>query len=396
VELLLWRWSTAVQAVSLVLLTVFFALLARSVRLAEVGWWARAWACNLAALGATLVYWYFQPEGTVYLVVRAAYIAGKTAFVLLLIRGAWALKHPGDRPLPSRGWAIGLGVYSIVAAPFTTPIDRLGLVQDLVMGALLLAGAFLLFRKPRESEVGWLATGLLLRSLLALGEAWAHALQLMPDRVGPSLVARSGAFLAASSSFDSGVEWLVALGCVLALSERVQRELRRFNQELLTAQENLRRLADRDPLTALSNRRQLPEALRAFQPHGALFLFFDLDDFKEINDRYGHNVGDEWLRRFAAALGECFRPSDVLVRYGGDEFLVVASGLDDISGHERVARLREKLRAAPGGGPPVLFSVGVARLAPGGQPEEALKEADRSMYAAKSARRTRPAATRRA
>ena len=394
-ELLLWRWSTAVQAASLVLLTLFFGLLARSVRLAEVSWWARAWACNLAALAVTLFYWYFQPTPRIFPIVCAAYMLGKTAFVLLLIRAAWALKRPGDPLAPLWRWVAALSGYAVAAAFFTTTIDRLGVIQHSVMGCLLLAGGLLLLRKPRESEVGWLVVGLLLRAALAFGEAVAYALQLLPaTSVGPALVERAGAFLAASSSFDSGVEWLVALGCVLALSERVQRELRRSNEGLLAAQEDLRRLADRDPLTALANRRQLPEAFRTFQPHGALLLFFDIDDFKGINDRYGHDVGDDCLRRFAAALGECFRPSDVLVRHGGDEFLVVASGLDDISGHERVTRLREKLRAASETGPPISFSVGVARLAPGGKPDEAVKEADRAMYAAKAARLARPIARR--
>ena len=145
---------------------------------------------------------------------------------------------------------------------------------------------------------------------------------------------------------------------MLALSERIQGELRQSNAGLLTAQEDLRRVADRDPLTGLANRRQLPETFRAVQPQGALLLFFDLDDFKQINDRYGHQAGDECLRRFAANLCECFRPSDVLVRYGGDEFLVVASGLDEAGGRERVGRLRERLRFVPGAGPAITFSVG--------------------------------------
>jgi diguanylate cyclase (GGDEF)-like protein len=202
----------------------------------------------------------------------------------------------------------------------------------------------------------------------------------------------TGTFLAASSSFDGGAEWLLALGCVLALSERIQGELRQSNAGLLAAQEDLRRVADRDPLTGLANRRQLPETFRAVQPQGALLLFFDLDDFKQINDRYGHQAGDECLRRFAANLRECFRPRDVLVRYGGDEFLVVASGLDEAGGRERVGRLRERLRFVPGAGPAITFSVGLSPLAPGGHPDEAVRTADESMYAAKADRLRRPAA----
>jgi diguanylate cyclase (GGDEF)-like protein len=389
-ELLLWRWSTAVQATSLVTIALFFLVLARSVRLAEVRWWAIAWVANLAALGATLFFWYFQPAGWAFLLVRALYMAAKTTFVALLVHGGWTLKRPGGWLASPRRALAGVALYAVVGAILTPTIDRLGLVQNLVTGALLAAGAVALAARPRETGLGWLATGLLIRAGLSLAETVAYALQLSPPgALPPIVVAWAGSFLAASSSFDSGAEWLVALGSVLALSERVQRELRQSNSGLLAAQEDLRRLADRDPLTALANRRHLPEAFRAVQPQGALLLFFDLDGFKQINDRYGHQVGDECLRRFAAALRECFRPADVLVRYGGDEFLVVASGLDDDGGHNRVARLRDRLRFAPGAGPALSFSVGTARLAAGGQPDEALKAADQSMYAAKAARSPR-------
>jgi diguanylate cyclase (GGDEF)-like protein len=118
-------------------------------------------------------------------------------------------------------------------------------------------------------------------------------------------------------------------------------------------------------------------------PLGATLLFFDLDGFKEINDRHGHAAGDETLRRFASALRESFRPSDTLVRYAGDEFVVVASGLDAASAAQRVASLRDRLRHPGAGEPPVSFSVGTAELAPGGHPESALRGADEAMYAAK-------------
>jgi diguanylate cyclase (GGDEF)-like protein len=392
-ELLLWRWSTAVQATSLVMITVFFALLARAVPLAAVRWWVRAWACNLAALAVTLFFWYFQPGASLFPLVTICYMAAKTAFVLFLIHGGWTLKRPGDWLAPPR-YAVGAVIlYAVAGGVFTTTIEQLGLVQHLVMGLMLAAGALRLLGTPRSPGLGWLATGLLVRAALSLCEAAVYALPLARGAaVAPQVADAARAFLAASSSFDSGAEWLLALGCVLALSERVQGELRQSNAGLLAAQEDLRGVADRDPLTALANRRQLPETFRAVQPQGALLFFFDLDDFKQINDRYGHQAGDEYLRRFATALRECFRPGEVLVRYGGDEFLVVASGLDEAGGKERVSRLRDRLRFAPGAGPPLAFSVGLSRLAPGGHPDEAVKAADESMYAEKGERLKRPAA----
>jgi diguanylate cyclase (GGDEF)-like protein len=163
---------------------------------------------------------------------------------------------------------------------------------------------------------------------------------------------------------------------------------------MLSAQADLRRLADRDPLTGLVNRRALPEVLRQVQPHGAALVFFDLNDFKRVNDEHGHQAGDACLVRFAAALSASFRPSDAVVRYAGDEFVVVASGLDEDAIAERIGAVRLRL-TAPAGELPVRFSFGIGTLPPGGDPDEALRAADEAMYRAKpgSSSRLRPQGT---
>ena len=103
---------------------------------------------------------------------------------------------------------------------------------------------------------------------------------------------------------------------------RPPRSSRTRTSELVVAQENLRRLADRDPLTGTINRRALRDIFNDVQATGAMLLFFDLDGFKKINDVHGHAAGDDCLKLFANALRESFRPDDHVVRYGGDEFLV--------------------------------------------------------------------------
>jgi len=196
-----------------------------------------------------------------------------------------------------------------------------------------------------------------------------------------AILARS--FLPVSSSFDMTAEWLLVLGSVLAVSERSRRELQDANRDLLSAQEHLRRLADRDPLTALVNRRSLPEIFRAVQPRGALMFFFDLDGFKRINDLHGHAAGDACLKMFANALRDSFRPDDHVVRYGGDEFLVIANGLDSAAARARVDEVRRRMALNGGGELACKFSVGMAELPPGGHPEATLEIADAQMYKAK-------------
>jgi diguanylate cyclase (GGDEF)-like protein len=235
-----------------------------------------------------------------------------------------------------------------------------------------------------EAGFTWLRVGFAARGVLALLEFVGYALNAAPAWQLPfNLGAQVGTFLAVHSSFDTGAEWLIALGCVFATLDRTQRRLQQSNTELLAVQEDLRRLIDRDPLTALSNRRALPEVFRAVQPMGATLVFFDLDGFKRINDEHGHSAGDDCLKRFAAALLDSFRPQDAVVRYGGDEFLVVASGLTCVSVQERIDRLRSVLLAVPRGERAMAFSYGVSELAAGGQPDAALRAADEAMYRAK-------------
>jgi len=383
---LLWRWSTSVQLTSLAMIAIFFWMLGRSIRTAALRWWVRAWLWNLVALAITIFYWFFLPPSwMVHFVVAPVYMGAKTTFLLLLIQGAWAIRRPGRPLFATRPLAGGLVAYA-AAAVFVPTVPWIGVVQHTVMGLILVAAAAILLL-AFDVALLWLAGGFAVRGVLSLAEAGAYVISVAgPGRLPPGLAGAADIIVSAASSFDSIAEWLLALGCVLAVSEWVQRELLKSNAELLNAQEDLRRLADRDALTGLANRRALPEVLRAAQPAGATLLFFDLDQFKQINDLHGHEAGDDTLRRFAAALRESFRPSDALVRYAGDEFLVVANGLDSASVTGRVEALRDRLRRAATEGPPIEFSVGVAEMPAGGHPDVALNLADEAMYEAKRAR----------
>jgi diguanylate cyclase (GGDEF)-like protein len=219
-------------------------------------------------------------------------------------------------------------------------------------------------------------------------ETAAYGSRLLPGRSSSSPAV--GIFLASHSSLDAGAEWAIALGCVLMFYRSIQQELTQLNSGLIASQTALRELVEIDPLTGLPNRRSLPPVLRQAVSSGATVLFFDLDDFKGINDAYGHQAGDDCLRRFAAALQGSFRPDDHLVRYAGDEFVAVLRNVEPEQIIDRLDQLEERLRSERVTGPRIHFAVGHAQLAAGGNPEEALRAADAAMYSAKRSKRRGP------
>ncbi len=384
-ELLLGRWSTGAQVTSAVMLAVFFALLLRSTQRPELRWWVRAWVANSVALCVTLLYWLALPPGWLQRPMSALYLGAKTAFALYLLQGTWALARPGVPSLRD-SWRRGIVIaYALTGALIFDTVDELGAGQHLPLGILFGLAALILLRERRRGSI-WLAAGLGARALLALAEGGAYLARALPSAALPGAIAdRLGLFLVSHSAFDSASEWLLALGCVLAMWDRAERELRSTNQELLVTQEELRRLADRDPLTGLANRRTLPAVFRGAYETGAMLLFFDLDDFKQVNDTFGHRVGDACLRHMADALRECFRPEDAIIRYGGDEFLVVAVGMDDAMAAERAEAVRTRLALLGAHAPPLRFAVGIQPLEPSGDAEAAVESADEAMYRAKNA-----------
>jgi diguanylate cyclase (GGDEF)-like protein len=156
------------------------------------------------------------------------------------------------------------------------------------------------------------------------------------------------------------------------------------------------RQASTDGLTDLANRRHFEETLaseisRAERFGGSLALVLaDLDDFKQVNDRYGHQAGDDVLREFAAVLRDTVRDIDLAARYGGEEFAVLLPQTD-LEGAERLAeRVREamakrRLAIVPGAAFTVTSSFGVAAFPEAPTPAALFAAADEALYRAKSA-----------
>jgi diguanylate cyclase (GGDEF)-like protein/PAS domain S-box-containing protein len=217
-----------------------------------------------------------------------------------------------------------------------------------------------------------------MRPRLLRGESWTG---LVPMRDVDGNTVDVWQTVVAGVSPARTVEWLATIGRDVTDTSR--------------ARADLEYRATHDPLTGLPNRTMLLDHLRLALARldrvqrGVGIVFLDLDGFKDVNDRYGHDAGDVVLREIAARLSHVTRPSDTVARYGGDEFVVLLDGLHD--GMEEAAQIANRLVDAIGS-TPVSFgrqvqlsaSAGIA-IAPTAldKPERLITAADRLMYRAK-------------
>jgi diguanylate cyclase (GGDEF)-like protein len=161
------------------------------------------------------------------------------------------------------------------------------------------------------------------------------------------------------------------------------------DHEVAAALDDLQHRASHDPLTGLFNREHLRRLVLA-RPEHLWVMLLDLDHFKRVNDELGHLAGDDVLRAAAAVLTASVRGEDRVVRYGGEEFLVLLPCSEAAVARRVAERIRsgiaEQVGTALG---PVTVSIGLASFHEGELLEAAIARADAALYAAKAAGRDR-------
>ena len=350
----------------------------------------------------------------------ATVLAAATTF------GLWLVEVPAGTH--DAGWAFGLGVALLVMpgiflvsifavlrlllsgrAPFT-PMSGLAGGLAAVLQSVLQAVPGSGYLNPRYTP--WLLAGNVVAStLLALtaglqlrsgrhvarsaGRDAGRPYSVLPYAAMAAVWALTVAVLV-TGGLD-GRSWVVAGGALVTTVLVIGRQLSAFRhitellreRDELTAQ--LTRLAYHDALTGLANRglfmRQLHDGLAA----GPVTVFLvDLDDFKPVNDRFGHATGDQLLIEVARRLGAAVRTGDTVARLGGDEFAVLMAGLSATRAREVTAELDRALCGTVRIGAadvPLRASVGRATGRHGEHdPDSLLHAADMAMYAVKEAR----------
>ncbi|MCW9012241.1 MAG: EAL domain-containing protein [Gammaproteobacteria bacterium] len=192
----------------------------------------------------------------------------------------------------------------------------------------------------------------------------------------------------AGSEYDENSDKLVIRGLMIDITDEKKRE-----QQMIY-------LAEHDPLTGLINRRQFQDRLTHHVAYGKRYghnsclLFIDLDQFKYINDTFGHAAGDTYLIQVAEVLAHAVRDTDILGRLGGDEFGVVLPFTDEeeacLVAANLLTALAEKNWTYNGENVLIRASIGITNFPSEDKtPSELLAEADTAMYAAKSLGRNR-------
>jgi two-component system cell cycle response regulator len=183
---------------------------------------------------------------------------------------------------------------------------------------------------------------------------------------------------------------------------RTQIRKRRYTDHLRDNVQNSIEMAITDPLTGLHNRRYMESHLTTLAEQASLrakplaLMMLDIDYFKSINDRYGHDAGDDVLREFAVRIRKSIRGIDLACRYGGEEFVIVMPETDlHVAG-----MVAERLRRSIAGEPfaiekgarriEVTISIGISTLETKGEAiGDVLKRADQALYRAKNDGRNR-------
>ena len=318
---------------------------------------------------------FIDPQASAWLI--AFYLLGSLVFYLL-IRSGWSERIPSDPALMP--WQNG---HSVLAALWSYAIT--GPPRGAVLMTLVLVLSYGMFGLPARQ-----ARLLTLFSILGLAATMVWKSLTDPLR------------------YPYGVEAIhlalavIVLLAVSALSVRMgalREHLRIQKLELEASLERIRLLATQDELTSLVNRRHMLALLRAEQARHMRtaqplsLILLDLDYFKRVNDTYGHQAGDAVLKGFADAARGTLRSSDVLSRWGGEEFLLMLPDTGEDEAERCMERMRQGLAyvtftsVAPD--LKITFSAGLSACRAGESLEAAIERADQALYAAKAQGRNR-------
>lgn len=334
------------------------------------------WAIGFSYLIDTIIYGLFVLTGTIDFGVAAIYGAAGLGHVVLfsLIHWFGNVEQREDPQLV--GWQMGYAILAQLAGMALAPQ-----LAPLFIGTMSIVFAFGGLRIELRTALPLWALTFVAVGVVLMIPAHPSLGLVNPGRAEVLLMCVSFALIALRTTM------LGYYGSAMRM------RLYKVNWALGQAKQDAEQQAASDPLTgALSRRAVLPligdSVARAVQGGiPACVTMLDLDWFKSINDRYGHLVGDRVLCRVVNRIRECLRSTDAIGRYGGEEFVLLLQGADELSAARLVERIRSAVSMADwsdiGTGVKVSVSCGIAFIRPTDTVESVLARADEALYEAK-------------
>ena len=302
-------------------------------------------------------------------------VGGLLVMTAFIRSGETARLRDPSLTIPQMVWTITSGAVAYVLAG-----DARGLVPS-VLAMILFFGTF----------------GLTMAEVIGIG---VYALLAFASAIGVSSRFNANASGYLDAAYALMV--LIVLSGSIALNLRIQRiraKLQQQREALAQALEVNRELATRDELTGLINRRAMLDlmalehrrSLRSGRP--LLLAQLDIDHFKPINDQHGHATGDRALQAFAGTVRASVRDTDVLARWGGEEFVLMLTDTSADQARGLLERIRQAVQvleiAHSAGSLQLTVSIGLAQHLPGDTVEHTLERADQALYRAKALGRNR-------
>lgn len=375
-----------IQFTGIFLVTILSFFLRRSFKTKASNHWLIAWSSLSCALFClSLAFSYEQISKPLYFI----YFFGEYVFGITLIAGCRILAE-NPKPLNKFIFAPFAGL-ALFLAWQVTDFNLFFNFHALLLATFFVAAFFSLRSAPNKT-FGWRVTRV---ALILLALDFFHYFALFTLRQTDLQINIPEGYLAFNPIIDLVLEILLGFGMTIVLLEEIVRELQESNQKLQQVHEKLEQLAQTDPLTTAFNRHAFYGFL---QKRGAAegqvsgcVGFFDIDDLKPVNDRFGHAVGDAAIRAAVGAIRRLVRAEDLIYRWGGDEFFVVMVGMDAKTAQRRMARLDEMLRDFLIDGADEPLSVGIScgftDFEDISDLEQAVKAADEEMYRVKQERK---------
>lgn len=342
-----------------------------------------------------------------------------TAALAIPTVGGWIAHIGGTSNAVVLSWSTAVVVVSLLVGVLSTWGVRVNVAPDakrwlrrmelaMVVSGTVNSFGLLIVDPHRNGRVNpvWSISLMVFSSMLAGNMLIGFGIRtLFPLFCAPVAIAavisciRLGGSLGAVLAFGCVVFCFVIIGInrIAGNAFRSSMQLRLRNEALVgdleAANELLERRAHSDALTGLANRAGLWVEIDRRGPASAksTVLFLDLDGFKPINDAFGHVAGDEVLRTVARRLTAQIREGDIVARMGGDEFVVIAYGLDVATSEQFAQRVAKSIRepmAIFGESVSISAAIGVAAHQPDENIEATLAEADKLMYAMKRSQRS--------